>query len=153
MWTCFTTMGLTNMSFQSCFLSKGGRAGTTGGAGGATAPPVFRDFHLFFLKFYPKNFKSQICPSIFAVPISFRKIVRRINILCISYWLGRVLRPKLVFGLVENEMIKIFCNFHKLLYVANVYCCEQLLSRSALHASPLHNITIRLIESSFLFRY
>ena len=50
------------------------------GAGGAAAPPLFREIHLFILKFDPKNIKSQIIycvppPQYLRRPLSFREVV------------------------------------------------------------------------------
>ena len=54
----------------------------TGGGGGrgAATPLVFREFHLFSLKFHPKNMKSQVILNVpphqfLRRPLSFREVM------------------------------------------------------------------------------
>ena len=59
------------MITESINVFRGVRRGVAGVA--AALPPVFRDFHPFFLKFHPKNGQNQIIlnvlpPSFWAAP-------------------------------------------------------------------------------------
>ena len=57
---------------------------------GVAAPPVFRDFHPFSLKFEPQTVKSQIIfnilpPQFLGCPLSFKEVVTPLSVIKIIY--------------------------------------------------------------------